>query len=113
MATLKKILPQKTTEQTVHICLSSNVLEDLSDTGLGEQEVAQPSETSEKEKAPQQLRWLERIQKSNPKYVNTIIIKDEIKGLETYEETSHNTAWQPAMEEETIALEQNQNWELV
>ena len=55
--------------------------------------MTQPSEPSEKEMAPQQLRRSERIQKPNPKYVNTTIIEDEIKEPETYE-ASQNTAWQ-------------------
>ena len=63
--------------------------------------------------APQQLRQSERIHKLNPKYVNTAIIEDKVKELETYEETSQNTAWQQAMDKEIIALEQPQTWKLV
>ena len=62
---------------------------------------------------PQQLKRSERIQKQNLKYVEIAIIEDEIKESETYVEASQNTAWQQAMEEEIIALEQNQTWELV
>ena len=50
------------------------------------------SEPSEKEMTPQQLRQIEKIQKSNPKYVNATNIKDEVKELETYEEASQNMA---------------------
>ena len=56
---IEEILPQKTGEQTVLICLSADVPEDPNDTGVGEQEVSQPSEPSkpsEKQRAPQQLR---------------------------------------------------------
>ena len=95
-------------EQTVHICLSADVPEDSSDTSVGEQEVTQPSELSENEMTPQQLKRSERIQKPNPKYVDIVIIEDEVKEPETYVEASQNTAWQHAMEEEIIALEQNQ-----
>ena len=77
--------------------------------------MTQPSEPSEKEMAPQQLRWLERIQNPNPnpRYVNAAILKDEVTELERYEQASQNTAWQQETEEETIAIEQNQTWELV
>ena len=39
-----KEIPQKTGEQTVHICLNADVPEDSSDTSVGEQEVTQPSD---------------------------------------------------------------------
>ena len=48
------------------------------------------------EMTPQQLKRSERIQKPNPKYVDIAIIEDEVKELETYVETSQNTAWQQA-----------------
>ena len=37
----------------------------------------------------------------------------DAKELETFKEASHNPKWIKAMEEEIIALEQNQIWELV
>ena len=40
-------------------------------------------------------------------------VEDEVNELETYEEVSQNSAWEKAMEEEIIALEQNQTWELI
>ena len=86
---------------------------DSSDTSVGEQDVTQPSEPSEKQRAPQQLRQLERIQKPNPKYVDIAIIENEVKEPETYVEASQNTDWQQVIEEEMIALEQNQTWELI
>lgn len=85
---IEEILPQKTGEQTLHICLSVDVSGDPSDTNVGEKEVTQSSELGEKEKAPRQLRQPERIQKSNPKYVNTTIIEDEVEELKTYKEVS-------------------------
>ena len=72
-------------EKTVYICINANVLEDPSDTDVGEQEMTQPSEPSEKIMAPQQLRRSERIQKPNPKDINTTIIEDKVKEQETYE----------------------------
>ena len=84
-----------------------------SDTDLGRQEVTQPHKPGEKKMAPQRLKRSKRIQKPNPKYVDITIIDDEVKEPETYVEASQNTAWQKAMEEEIIALEQNQTWELV
>ena len=80
---------------------------DSSDTSVGEQEGTQPSEPSENEMTPQQLRHLEIILKKNPEYANAV--EDEVNEPETYEEASQNSTWQKAMEEEeTIALEQNQ-----
>ena len=94
-------------------CSNHDESGDPSSTKVGEQEVTQSSELSKNEMTPQQLRRSERIQKSNSKYVNTAITEDEVKEPETYEEASHNMAWQQAMEEEIIPLEQNQTWELV
>ena len=98
-------------EQTVHIFLSADVREDPIDIDVGEQEVTQPSEPSENEMTPQQLKRLEIILKPNLEYVNAV--EDEVNEPETYEEASQNSVWQKAMEEEIIALEQNQTWELV
>ena len=55
--------------------------EDSSDTSVGEQEVTQPSEPSENETTPQQLRHSEIILKPNPEYANTV--EDEVNELET------------------------------
>ena len=109
----EEILPQKMGEQIVYICLSADMLEDLSDTNVIEQEVTQSCEHGVKEMAPQQLRQSEIIQKSNPEYANVAIIEDGVNEPETYEEVSQNLVWQKAMEEEIIILEQNQTWELV
>ena len=84
-----------------------------SDTNVGEQGVTQSSEPSEKEMTPQRLRWLERIHKPNPKYVQYNYFRRQSKELETYKEASRNTAWQQTMEEEIIPFEINQTWELV
>ena len=81
---------------------------DPSDTDVGEHEVTQSSEPSEKQMTPQQL-WLEKIQNPNPKFANA----SEAKEPKTYKEVSQNTAWQPAMEEEFITLEHNQTWKPV
>ena len=62
---------------------------------------------------PQKLRRLERIEKPNPKYANSVIKEHEVKEPKTYEDTSYNPTWQQAMEEEIIPLEQNQTWKLV
>ena len=104
---IEEILSQKTGEQAVHICLSADVPEDSSDTSVGEQEVTQPSESSEKQMAPQQLRQLEIIQKPSLKYANATLVEDRVNKLEIYEDVSQNSVWQKAMEEEIIALEQN------
>ena len=40
-------------------------------------------------------------------------VEDEVNEPKTYEEASQNSTWQKAMEEEIIALEQNQTWESV
>ena len=71
-----------------NIWLSIDEYKDPSDTDVGEQEVTRSSEPSEKKTTPQQLRWSERIQKPNKKYVNTAIIKDEVKEPERYEKVS-------------------------
>ena len=97
----------------MHIQSNVDVSEYPSDTDVGEQEVTQTSEPNGKEIAPQQLRQLEIIQKSNPEYANATIIEDKVYELEICEEVSQNLAWQKAMEKEIIALEQNQTWELV
>ena len=52
---IEKILPQKTGEQIVHICLIADVRGDLSDTNVSEQEVTQSREFGKK-MTPQQLR---------------------------------------------------------
>ena len=109
----EEILPRKTVEQIVHICLHADVPGDLSDINVDEQEVTQPNEPGEKKMAPQQLRQSEIIQNSNTEYVNAVIVEDEVEEPKMYAEASHNTILQQAMEEEFIALEQNQTWELV
>ena len=65
--------------------------EDSSDTSVGEQEVTQPSEPSENEITPQQLRHSEIILKANPEYANAV--EDEVNEPETYEEASQNSTW--------------------
>ena len=54
---IEEILPHKLGEQIVHFFLNADVPEDPSDTDIGEQEVTQPSEPSENEMTPQQLKW--------------------------------------------------------
>ena len=109
----EEILPQKRGEQTVHICFSADVPEDSSDTSVGEKEVTQPSEPSDKQRSPQQLRQLEIIQKPSLEYVNAIIVEDGVNKPEIYKDVSQSSIWQKAIEEEIIAVEQNQTWELV
>ena len=86
-------------EQTTHIQSNVDVSEYPSDTDVGEQGVTQPSEPSEKEIAPQQLRQSKIIQKSNPEYANATIVEDRVYDPETYEKASQNSSWQKAMEE--------------
>ena len=107
---LGDILIQKRREQIVYIYLSVDVPGDLSDINVSEQEVTQSREL-EKKMTPQQLRQSEIIQKPNLEYVN--VVEDEVNEPEAYEEASQNSAWHKAMDEEIIALEQNQTWELV
>jgi len=75
--------------------------------------VTQSSESDKNETTRQQLRRSNRIQRPNPKYANAAIVKDRVYELETYEDASQNSVWHKAMEEEIIALEHNQTWELV
>ena len=74
----------------------------------------QPSKPDEKEVIPEQLRWLERIQKpiqmSNSKCASVTIIEDKVQELETYKEASQNSACQKVTKEEIIILDQNQTW---
>ena len=51
----EEILPQKTGEQIVHICLSADMLGDLSDTNVSQQEVMQSREHGEKVITPPTL----------------------------------------------------------
>ncbi|KAI3500109.1 hypothetical protein L1887_35925 [Cichorium endivia] len=110
---IEETLQRKMGEQTTHIWSSVDAPEDQSDTDNSEQEVTQPYDVTETETPPTQLRRSERIPKPNPKYANAAILDDGVKEPETYEEASQNKVWQKAMEEEIIALEQNQTWELV
>ncbi|XP_057997456.1 uncharacterized mitochondrial protein AtMg00820-like [Hevea brasiliensis] len=79
----------------------------------------QPSEEGEIDKVEvpteqSQPRRSTRIRKPNLKYANTAITEEEVaKEPETFEEASQNSMWIEAMEEEIIALERNQTWELV
>ena len=100
-------------EQTTHVQSNVDVSEYPSDIDVGEQRVTQPSESGVKAIAPQQLRQSEIIQKSNLEYANATIVEDEVHAPETCEKASLNSAWQKVMEEEIIALDQNQTWELV
>ena len=75
--------------------------------------MTQPSELSEKEIALQQLKQSEIIQKSNLEYANATIVEDRVYEPTIYKKVSQNLAWQKAMEEEIIALKQNQTSELV
>ena len=60
------------------------------------------------------LRRSTRIRKPNPKYANAAIVEEaHAKELETFEETFQYPKWIKAMEEEMVALDRNQTWELV
>ncbi|XP_019178881.1 PREDICTED: uncharacterized protein LOC109174043 [Ipomoea nil] len=61
---------------------------------------------------PLPLRRSTRVRKPNPKYVNAAVI-EAVKEPETFEEAFQKLEWINAMEEEVIALEQNQTWELI
>ena len=100
-------------EQITHTQPIFDVSEDSSDIDVDEEEMTQSSESVEKETSHQQIRRSKRIQKPNLKYATAAIVEDRVNESETYEEASQNTAWQKAMEEEIIALEHNQSWELV
>ncbi|KAL8132396.1 hypothetical protein AgCh_008045 [Apium graveolens] len=64
--------------------------------------------------APPPLRRSTRIRKSNTKYVNAAIIEDEVpKEPKTFEEAIETSEWNNAMQDEIVALEQNQTLELV
>lgn len=75
-----------------------------------------PSDEGESSEAvaPTQLRRSTRTKKPNLKYANAAIVEEaNAKEPETFEEAFQNLKWTKAMEEEIIALERNQTWELV
>jgi len=60
------------------------------------------------------LRRSTRIRKPNPKYANAAIVEEaDAKEPETFEEAFQHPKWIKAMEEEMVALDRNQTWELV
>ncbi|WOH04396.1 hypothetical protein DCAR_0623805 [Daucus carota subsp. sativus] len=63
---------------------------------------------------PPQLRRSTRSKKPNPRYANAALI-EESNTFEphTFEEASRDGKWLKAMEEEIIALKQNETWDLV
>ena len=58
-----------------------------------------------------QLRRSTRERRQNPKYINDAYA--EVKEPTTFEEASKSPEWRKAMEEEILALKQNQTWNLV
>ena len=61
-----------------------------------------------------QLRRSTRQRKPNPKYENAALAEENrVIELSTYEEASQSVEWQKAMEEEILALKENQTWDLV
>lgn len=61
-----------------------------------------------------QLRKSTRIQKSNPKYRNTTIVKEVFANEpKTFQESSQTSWWIKAIEEEVTTFEENQTWDLV
>lgn len=58
-----------------------------------------------------QLRRSTRDRRPNPKYIEASYA--EIKEPTTFEEASKSLEWRKAMEEEILALKQNQTWDLV
>ena len=94
---IEEILQQKMGEQTTQIWSNINPPDDPSDVDVGERDATQPSEAGESETPPPQPRRSERILKPNPKYANAVTVEDNIKEPETYEEASHDSAWQKAI----------------
>ncbi|XP_068639374.1 uncharacterized mitochondrial protein AtMg00820-like [Aristolochia californica] len=72
-----------------------------------------PSEMEES--TPQfQLQRSTRTRRTNPKYTNAAIAKEEnMIESETFEEALQSSEWRTTMKEEIDALEQNQTWDLV
>ena len=55
-----------------------------------------------------------RIRKPNLKYANVVLIEDNgINEPSIYEEAAQSKEWKDVMEEEMMALKQNETWELV
>jgi hypothetical protein len=68
----------------------------------------QPNKEGEPSKTEEPRRSI-RIKRSNPKYANAAIIKEEdAKEPKIFEEAMHSLEWNKAMEEEFAALERNQ-----
>jgi len=60
------------------------------------------------------LRRSTRIRKPNPKYANAAIVEEvDEKEPETFEKAFQHPKWIKDMEEEMVALDENQTWELV
>jgi hypothetical protein len=57
------------------------------------------------------VRRSNRERRPNPKYVD--VVYAEIKEPSTFQEASNSPEWRKAMEEEILALKQNQTWNLV
>lgn len=74
----------------------------------------QLNQEGEQDEIPIMPRRSTRTRKQNPKYANAAII-EEVDDEEptSYVEASKNKEWLKAMQEEIVALEQNQTWELV
>ncbi|KAH0721579.1 hypothetical protein KY285_005164 [Solanum tuberosum] len=92
--------------------IDEDVTQNLWQTGMYQQ----PGEESELigANSPPSLRRSTRIRKKNPKFANATIVEDENeKEPETFEEAFQNPKWIRAMEEEIVALQLNQTWELV
>ena len=83
---IEESLQQKMREQTTHIHLNVDVPEDPSDIDIDEQKVIQSRESDKNETTHLQLRRSNRIQRSNPKYANIVIVEDGDNKLEAYEE---------------------------
>jgi len=82
-------------------------------TGVYQQQLSNEDEPDGPE-ARTPLRRLTRIRKPNPKYVNVAIVEEaDAKEPETFEEAFQHPKWIKAMEEEMVALDRNQTWELM
>ncbi|KAJ4715914.1 Retrovirus-related Pol polyprotein from transposon TNT 1-94 [Melia azedarach] len=82
---------------------------------ISEEERLSQLEDVEEETSPQpSVRRSTRQRKPNPKYANAVLEEDiSVKEPETFEEAVQHKEWRNTMEEEILALKQNETWDLV
>lgn len=113
------------TPQPTAAMVSRNVVFDEASSWWAPQQVILPDSKEIEEKLQErleeqtdetqpQLRRSTRQRKPNPKYENAALAEENrVIELSTYAEASQSVEWQKAMEEEIIALKENQTWDLV